>query len=121
METIRDRPTPRRHGVRPGETFELVLSLLRENGSMSQRQIALEVMEHRGLSVADKTLWAIMRNRLGASLRGLKKREALIMAEGDRELGLWTLKASFFELSDIYNIFRNPYESIDPQKRLGCQ
>ena len=70
VETIRVRPTPRRHGVRPGDTSKLVLSLLRENGPMSQRQIALKVMEHRGLSVADRVLYGVMRNRSGQAFAG---------------------------------------------------
>ena len=82
VETIRVRPTPRRHGVRPGYTSKLVLSLLRQNGPMSQRQIALKVMEHRGLSVADRVLYGVMRNRVGASLRGLVKRGTLTQSDG---------------------------------------
>ncbi len=81
VETIRVRPTPRRHGVRPGDTSKLVLSLLRENGPMSQRQIALKVMEHRGLSIADRILYGVMRNRVGASLRGLVKRGTLMQTD----------------------------------------
>lgn len=78
VETVRVRPTPRRHGVRPGDTSKLVLSLLRENGGpMSQRQITLKVMEHRGLNVADREMYGVMRNRVGASLRGLVRRGTL--------------------------------------------
>ena len=77
VETIGVRLTPRRHGLQPGDTSMLVLSLLRENGPMSQRQIALKVMEHRGLSVADRVLYGVLRNRVGASLRGLVKRGIL--------------------------------------------
>ena len=68
--------------MQPGETFKLVLSLLRENGPLSQRQLTLKVMEHRGLNVADAVLRGVMRNRVGASLRGLKKRGTLGSAEG---------------------------------------
>ncbi|WP_428390615.1 hypothetical protein [Lichenicoccus sp.] len=82
VETVRVRPTPRRHGVRPGDTSKLVLSLLRENGPMSQRQITLKVMEHRGLNVADRVLYGVMRNRVGASLRGLLKRGTLVHSDG---------------------------------------
>ena len=82
VEKIRIRPTPRRHGVRPGDTSKLVLSLLRENGPMSQRQTALKVMEHRGLSVADRVLYGTRRNRVGASHRGLVKRGMLTQTDG---------------------------------------
>ena len=91
VETIRVRPTPRLHGVRPGDTSKLVLSLLRENGPMSQRQIALKVMEHRGLSVADRVLYGVMRNRVGASLRGLFKRGTLAQPDGSGGSVLWAL------------------------------
>jgi hypothetical protein len=91
VETVRVRPTPRRHGVRPGDTSKLALSLLRENGPMSQRQFTLKVMEHRGLNVADRVLYAVMRNRVGASLRQLKKRASLMQAEGRGAGVLWQL------------------------------
>ena len=94
VEMVRVRPTPRRHGVRPGDTSKLVMSLLRENGPMSQRQIALKVMEHRGLNVADRVLYAVMRNRTGASLRLLMKRGTLIHAEGAGGAVLWDLTRS---------------------------
>lgn len=82
IETVRVRPTPRRHGVQPGDTSKLVLSLIREGGPMTQRQITLAVMEHRGLNVADAVLRGVMRNRVGASLRGLGKRGTLIRETG---------------------------------------
>lgn len=82
VETVRVRPTPRRHGVQPGDTSRLMLSLLRENGPMSHRQMTIKVMEHRGLNIADRTLYGVMRNRVGASLRGLVKRETLTRSEG---------------------------------------
>ena len=91
VTTIRVRATPRRHGVQPGDTSKLVMSLLRENGQMSHRQLTLKVMEHRGLNVADKALRVVMRNRVGASLRGLKKRGTLETAEGAKGLVLWAL------------------------------
>ena len=91
-EPVRVRPTPRRHGVRPGDTSKLVLSLLRENGGpMSQRQITLKVMEHRGLNVADRAMYGVMRNRVGASLRGLVKRGTLSQSEGAEGGVLWRL------------------------------
>ena len=82
IETVRVRATPRRHGVIPGDTSKLVLALFRENGPLSQRQVTLKVMEHRGLNVADRALYGVMRNRVGASLRGLKKRGTLAQAPG---------------------------------------
>ena len=91
VTTVRVRATPRRHGVQPGDTSKLVMSLLRENGQMSHRQLTLKVMEHRGLNVADKALRVVMRNRVGASLRGLKKRGTLDTSEGAKGVVLWQL------------------------------
>ena len=93
VETMRVDPTPRRHGVRLGDTSKLVLSLLRENGPMSQRQIALKVMEHRGLSVADRVLYRVMRNCVGASLRGLVKRGTLAQSDAASGGVRWEMAA----------------------------
>ena len=81
VATIHVRPTPRRNGVRPADTSALLLSLPREYGPMSKRQIALKVMEHRRLSVVDRTPYGVIRNRVGASLRGLIKRGTLAQIE----------------------------------------
>ncbi len=94
VEMVRVRPAPRRHGARPGDTSKLALSLLRENGPISQRQIALKVMEHRGLNVADRVLYAMMRNRVRASLRQLKKRGTLTQVKGAGIGVLWDLMRS---------------------------
>ena len=55
-------------------TSKLVPSLLLENGPMSQRQVALKLIAHRGLSVVYREFYGVMRNRAGAILRGLFKR-----------------------------------------------
>ena len=56
---------------------------------MSQRQITLKVMEHRGLNVADRAMYGVMRNRVGASLRGLNKRGTLRQLERNGGSVLW--------------------------------
>ena len=42
VEHIRVRPTPRRHGVRPGDTTALILGMLRERGAMTSPQITVQ-------------------------------------------------------------------------------
>ena len=91
ITTVCVRTAPKRHCVRPGDMSKLLMTLLRENGQMSHRQLTLKVMEHRGLNVADKALRVVMRNRVGASLRGLKKRGTLETSEGAKGLVLWAL------------------------------
>ena len=49
---------------------------------------------HRGLNVADKALRVVMRNRVGASLRGLKKRGTLDTSEGAKGLVLFGVGSS---------------------------
>ena len=56
---------------------------------MSQRQIALKVMEHRGLNIADRVLYGVMRNSVTASLRGLFKRDILVSPDGSDGSVLW--------------------------------
>ena len=48
---------------------------------MSERQIALKVMEHRGLRIDDRGFYGVMRNQVEARLRGLVKRGTLEQTE----------------------------------------
>jgi hypothetical protein len=83
LEVVRVRPTPRRHEAHRGDTSRLILSLLREAGEpLSHREITLRVMQARGLNVADRALAQTMRDRVGASLRGLRARRKLETGEG---------------------------------------
>jgi hypothetical protein len=75
VESLHVRPTPRRHAAKTGENAKLILSILREaDGPLSHRELTVKIMEHRGLKVADRLVYGAMRNRVGASLRGLRTR-----------------------------------------------
>jgi ATP-dependent DNA ligase len=83
IESVRVRPTVRRHAAKVGDNSKLILSLLREaDGPMTHRELTQKVMEHRGLNVADRMMFAAMRNRVGASLRGLRARGVLASGTG---------------------------------------
>jgi hypothetical protein len=58
LDTVKVRPTPRRHEAHRGDTSRLILSLFREAGQeLSHREITLRVMQRRGLNVADAALY----------------------------------------------------------------
>jgi hypothetical protein len=83
IESVHVRPTPRRHAAKTGDNAKLILSLLREaDGPLSHRELTVKIMEHRGLSLADRLMYGAMRNRVGASLRGLRARGVLASGTG---------------------------------------
>ena len=82
LDVVKVRPTPRRHEAHRGDTSRLIASLLRETeGPLSHREIAQRVMQARGLNLADRALCQTMRDRVGASLRGMRKRGRLVSGE----------------------------------------
>ena len=92
LAVVRVRPTPRRHEAHRGDTSRLILSLLREAGeALSHREVVLRVMRHRGLNVADRALAATMRDRVGASLRGMRARGRLVAGGGKGPGVKWAL------------------------------
>lgn len=83
LDVVKVRPTPRRHEAHRGDTSRLILSLLREAGeALSHREIARRVMTARGLNLADRALCQTMRDRVGASLRGMRQRGRVEGGEG---------------------------------------
>ena len=83
LTTVKVRPTPRRHEAHRGDQSRLILSLLREAGEvLSHRELVIRIMTHRGMNIADKPLYETMRQRVGASLRGLRGRGTLVSSEG---------------------------------------
>ena len=83
LDVVKVRPTPRRHEAHRGDTSRLVLSLLREAGEgLSHRELTQRVMQARGLNLADRALCQTMRDRVGASLRGMRERGRLVTGEG---------------------------------------
>lgn len=84
LDVVKVRPTPRRHEAHRGDTSRLILSLLREAGeALSRRVITQRVMTARGLNLADRALCQTMRDRVGASLRGMRKRGRVAGGEGN--------------------------------------
>ncbi len=74
---------PRRYEVHRGDTSRLILPLLREAGEpLSHREITQRVMQARGLNLADRALCQTMRDRVGASLQGMRKRGRVEGGEG---------------------------------------
>lgn len=83
LDVVKVRPTPRRHEAHRGDTSRLILSLLREAGEpLSHREITQRVMTARGLNLADRALCQTMRDRVGASLRGMRERDAVKSEDG---------------------------------------
>ncbi len=83
LDVVKVRPTPRRHEAHRGDTSRLILSLLREAGeALSHREITQRVMTARGLNLADRALCQTMRDRVGASLRGMRERGTVGSGEG---------------------------------------
>ncbi len=92
LDVVEVRPTPRRHEAHRGDTSRLILSLLREVGEpLSHREITQRVMTARGLNLADRALCQTMRDRVGASLRGMRERGALASNEGNGSGMRWHL------------------------------
>lgn len=88
LEVVRVRPVPRRHQAHRGDTSRLVQTLLREAGHpLTHRDITQRVMTARGLNLADRDLCQTMRDRVGASLRGMRQRGRL-SSDGERGLGV---------------------------------
>ncbi len=92
LEVVRVRPMPRRHEAHRGDTSRLIASLLREAAEpLSHREIAQRVMQARGLNLLDRALCQTMRDRVGASLRGMRERGRLVSGEGSGPGVGWTL------------------------------
>ncbi len=83
LDVVKVRPTPRRHEASRGDTSRLILSLLRKaSQALSHREITQRVMTARGLNLADRALAQTMRDRVGASLRGMRGRRRIASGEG---------------------------------------
>lgn len=73
--SIRPKPVPPRHAAFKGEVTRLVLDTLREAaGPVTSRDIALRLMEERGLDSGDRALASIMVKRVCACLRVHRRR-----------------------------------------------
>ena len=92
LDAVRVRPTPKRHVAFKGEISRLILTLLREAGEpLPTRELIRRSMEARGLNVADKGLYELMRERIGASLRGMRSRGRVVSSGGRGNSVRWGL------------------------------
>ncbi len=92
LSVVKVRPVPRRHEAHRGDTSRLILSLLREASEpLSHREITQRVMAARGLNLADRPLCQTMRDRVGASLRGMRQRGRVTGGEGKEPGVRWGL------------------------------
>ena len=92
LAVVRVRPRPKRHIAFRGEVSRLILTLLRDAPEpLPTREVVRRVMETRELNQADRALYDSVRDRVGASLRGMRSR-GRIASSGDRETGVrWGL------------------------------
>jgi len=92
LSVVKVRPVPRRHEAHRGDTSRLILSLLREGGEpLSHREVTQRVMTARGLNLAERALCQTMRDRVGASLRGMRGRGRVAGGEGKGPGVRWQL------------------------------
>ncbi len=83
----RVRPTPvSRHPAHRSDQSRLILSLLREHGDTSLRDLTARISEARCLDTGDKALQALIRKRLASSLRHLRI-AGVVGSEGMRGWG----------------------------------
>ena len=90
LPTGRLRPAKGRHKSPRGECMRLVAGILRDaQGPMTARQIQVLVMEARGMDQRDRSMWASMRERVGACLRRMRDRGRVVSDEREGESMGW--------------------------------
>ena len=91
---IRAKPNHPAQIVRRGDSIRLILDLLRAaTEPLTTKQIALQVMGHRGLNTADDALVLTITRRVGASLRSYKDNGAVRSTKDGRygKYDLWEI------------------------------
>jgi hypothetical protein len=94
IASIRDKPVHPAQIARRGDSIRLILDLLREaTEPLTTKQIALQVMAHRGLNTVDDALVMTMTRRVGASLRTYKTNGAVRSIKDGRygKYDLWEI------------------------------
>jgi len=94
IASIRDKPVHPAQIARRGDSIRLILDLLREaTEPMTTKQIALQVMAHRGLNTMDDALVLTMTRRVGASLRSYRDAGAIRSIKDGRygKYDLWEI------------------------------
>jgi hypothetical protein len=92
IPAIRSKPVPPRHAAFKGEVTRVVLDTLREaEAPVTSREIALTLMEARGLNPDDRELSIIMVKRVCACLRAQRMKGLVRMAPLAGSLQGWEI------------------------------
>ncbi len=94
VASIRDKPVRPAQIARRGDSIRLILDLLREAVEpLTTKQIALQVMAHRGLNAMDAALVLTVTRRVGASLRSYRDNGAIRSIKDGRygKYDLWEI------------------------------
>jgi hypothetical protein len=91
LEDIKSKLPPR-HMAFKGEVSRLILDALRKAPKpMPVADLALIVLEGRGLSLDDKPFLRVLQKRVDACLRNLRKRGLVKRTRPPGSLGLWQI------------------------------
>jgi hypothetical protein len=91
LEDIKAKLPPR-HMAFKGEVSRLVLDALRKSAKpMPVADLALVVLEGRGLSLDDKPFLRVLTRRVDACLRNLRKKGLVKRTRPPGSLGLWEI------------------------------
>lgn len=92
LDVIKAKPLPPRNAAFQGEVTRAVLDKLRRmQRPMTTRELAIAVIEARGLDNADATLMRLMVKRVNATLRHQKNRGVLTGERGADNHVLWDI------------------------------
>jgi hypothetical protein len=91
LEDIKSRLPPR-HMAFKGEVSRILLNTLRKaTKPMPVSELALVVLRERGLSLDDKPFLVVLKRRVDACLRTLRKKGLVNMTRPPGSLGLWEI------------------------------
>lgn len=91
LDEIRPKPLPPRHHAFKGQVTRAILAMLRTEGAMDAKAIAIRLMAERDLNPNDKTLQKAMTKRIGAALRNLRERTLVASQQGSGGLLVWSI------------------------------
>lgn len=92
LTAIKSKPVPPRHAAFKGEVTRIVLKMLRESKvPLTSRDIAIALMNERGLNPDNRELSVIMVKRVCACLRKHRLNGTVAMAPIEGRLQGWTL------------------------------
>lgn len=93
LEDVKSRLPPR-HMAFKGEVSRILLNTLRKAPApMPVSELAAIVLSERGLSLDDKPFFVVLKRRVDACLRTLRKKGLVKMTRPPGSLGLWEVKS----------------------------